>query len=407
MAGKQDVTTHAQPVEIEIVAAPDTRRRTQAIEEQHPEKAPPHSRIRTLLVWCISGAALIGLAVWALPRIFPKPPGDVITASGRIEGREVTLAPKEIQGRIKALLVDEGYTVKKGQLLAELESDQLDARYESIAATVANLDAQIEQAKIDVSYTAKNSSATIAAAEAAVSSATAHLARANAVFSDSNVEHDRAAALYDQGVISKSAFDQATMSYETSKADVTASEKDLAQSEANFAVARATSDTISLKQQQLRALQQSKRAATAQLAEAQANLAERKIYAPTDGTILSRPVEVGDVVSPGSPIFVMVDMSRLYLKVYIPEPDIPKLKLGDEAEITVDAFPHRTFAARVSKIFDQAEFTPKSVETKEERVKLVFGVELTFVKPEGILKPGMPADTAIRWKGAPAQPASK
>jgi HlyD family secretion protein len=106
------------------------------------------------------------------------------------------------------------------------------------------------------------------------------------------------------------------------------------------------------------------------------------------------------VVSPGSPIFVMVDMSRLYLKVYIPEPDIPKLKLGDEAEIQVDAFPGRTFRARISKIYDQAEFTPKNVETKEERVKLVFGVELAFVSGEGVLKPGMPADCVIRWKAA-------
>jgi HlyD family secretion protein len=408
MAGKQeDVATDAQPVQVEIVPASGTKRRTQAVEGKPLEKALPQSRTRSVLMWCIAGAALIGLAVWVLPRLFPKPSEDVIVASGRIEGREVTLAPKEIQGRIKALLVDEGYTVKKGQLLAELESDQLEARYESIAATAANLDAQIEQARIDVAYTTKNSAATIAAAEAAVSSAIAHLARANAVLVDSSVEHDRAAGLYEQQVISRSALDQATMSYETSKADVSASEKDLAQAEANLAVAHATSDTILLKQQQVRALQQSRRAATAQLAEAQANLAERNIYAPTDGTILSRPVEVGDVVSPGSPIFVMVDMSRLYLKVYVPEPDIPKLKLGDAAEIAVDAFPHRTFPARITKIYGQAEFTPKNVETKEERVKLVFGVELTFVKPEGILKPGMPADTTIHWKGAPSQPASK
>ena len=76
----------------------------------------------------------------------------------------------------------------------------------------------------------------------------------------------------------------------------------------------------------------------------------------------------------------MVDMRRLYLKVYIPEPDIPKVKLGDSADITVDAFPGRTFPARITKIYDQAEFTPKNVETKEERVKLVFGVELNFVQ---------------------------
>ncbi|MBZ5702380.1 MAG: efflux RND transporter periplasmic adaptor subunit [Acidobacteriia bacterium] len=349
---------------------------------------------------------MIGVFLRVLPGLLQKPPQNVVAASGRIEGREVTLAPKEIQGRIKTLLADEGQSVKKGQQLAELESKQLDARFASVAASVANLDQQIKQASIDVTYTTKHTAAAVAAAEAAVSSAKAHLARGKAVLENASVERDRALGLYREQVIPKSVLDQATMIYETSVADVNAAEKDLSQAEANLAVAQASQDTVALKRQQLRALQESRRAAEAQLEEARANLAERNIYAPADGTILSRPVEVGDVVSPGSPIFVMVDMNRLYLKVYIPEPEIPKIKLGDEAEITVDAFPGRTFAARVTKIYQQAEFTPKNVETKEERVKLVFGVELTFVKPEGLLKPGMPADAAIHWKAAQAQPGS-
>ena len=336
-----------------------------------------------------------------------KPPQNVVVASGRIEGREVTLAPKEIQGRIKTLLADEGYTVKKGQLLAELESDQLDAQYASAMANVANLDEQIKQASIDVVYTTKNTAAATAAADAAVSSAKAHLEHSKAVLINSRAEYERSAGLVKEEVISKSAFDSATMNFQTSQADVVASEKDLAQAEANLAVAQASKDTVSLKQQQLRVLQESRRAAVAQMAVAQANLAERKIVSPTDGTILSRPVEIGDVVTPGSPIFVMVDMSRLYLKVYVPEPEIPKLKLGDEADIAVDAFPGRTFPARITQIYEQAEFTPKDVETKEERVKLVFGVELTFVKPEGLLKPGMPADCTIHWKGTAFQLGSK
>ena len=372
-----------------------------------PRSTPPKTWIRTALILGALGLAVIGVSLRVLPGLLRKPPQNVVAASGRIEGREVTLAPKEIQGRIQTLLVDEGQSVKKGQLLAELESKQLEARFSSLAANVANLDQQIKQASIDVTYTTKHTTAAAAAAEAAVSSAKAHLARGKAVLENAGVERDRALGLYGEQVIPKSVLDQATMTYETSVADVNAAEKDLSQAEANLAVAEASKDTVGLKLQQLRALQESRRAAEAQLAEARANLGERRIYAPTDGTILSRPVEVGDVVSSGSPIFVMVDMNRLYLKVYIPEPEIPKIKLGDEAEITVDAFPGRTFAARVSKIYQQAEFTPKNVETKEERVKLVFGVELTFVKPEGILKPGMPADAAIHWKAAPPQPGTK
>ena len=371
------------------------------------DKGPePASRAGVVFLFGILGLAVIGIAIWGVPRWFRKPVQDVVVASGRIEGREVTLAAKEIQGRVKTLLVDEGYTVKKGQLLAELESNQLDARFENLAANVSNLDAQIKQAEVDVGYTKKSTAAAIAAAEAAVSSAEAHLTHAKAVLVNASAEYERAKGLFRDQVNSQSSLDQATMTYEASQADVNASDKDVAQAKANLAVAYSTRDTVELKSQQLRALQQSRRGAVAQLEEARANLAERMIYAPTDGTILSRPVEVGDVVSAGSPIFVMVDMSRLYLKVYIPEPDIPKLKLGDPADITVDAFPGRTFPARITKIFQDAEFTPKNVETKEERVKLVFGVELMFVKSEGLLKPGMPADGVIHWKSA-NQPSAK
>ncbi len=393
-----------ETIKIELDSGLAKRKPEQAEPGRSLQPAP---RSRTAIMVAVLGVVLVGLAVWTLSRLLQKPAADVVVASGRIEGREVTLAPKEIQGRVKTLLVDEGYSVKQGQLLAELQSDQLDARFENLAAVVSNLDAQIKHASIDIGYTTKSTAATIAAAEAAVSSGEAHLARSTAVLANALAEYQRAQGLYRDQVTSKSELDQATMNYEASLADVNASEKDVAQAKANLAVAYSARDTVQLKGQQLQALQESRRAALAQLAEARANLAERMIYAPTDGTILSRPVEVGNVVSPGSPIFVMVDMSRLYLKVYIPEPDIPKLKLGDPADIKVDAFPGRTFPARITKIFQDAEFTPKNVETKEERVKLVFGVELMFVKAEAVLKPGMPADCVIHWKKTANQPEAK
>jgi multidrug resistance efflux pump len=394
-------------VPYEVSSPPQEKPGGESSVSLHEQEHEPKRRVSAALFAAVLAIILIALSLKILPRLFHKAPQDVIVASGRIEGREVTLAPKEIQGRIKSLWVDEGYKVKKGQLLAELESDQLEAQLATAQANVANLDAQIQQATVDVSYTTKNTSAALAAAEAAVASAQAHLAHSQAVLADTSAEYQRAQDLYDGGVVSRSALDLATMNFHTSQADVEASEKDLKQAEANLKVAQAAKDTVALKTQVLRALRASRHAAAAQLAVAQANLAERNIYAPTDGTILARPVEVGDVVVPGSPIFVMVDMSRLYVKVYIPEPDIPKIKLGDLAEVNVDAFPGRKFDARVTKVYEQAEFTPKNVETKEERVKLVFGVELTFVNPEGLLKPGMPADAAIHWKAAPSPRPSK
>jgi HlyD family secretion protein len=325
-----------------------------------------------------------------------------IVASGRIEGREVTIAPKDIQGRIKRLFADEGQWVKQGQLLAELDAAQLDARDRTLGANLAALDAQVAQATLDVEYTAKNAAATIAGAEALLSGANARLARATAVRANAQADDERAAALYADAVISRREREQFEMALRTSEADLDAADKDVSHAQASLTLARASLDTIALKREQVRAFRQNREALVAQRAELAASLAERRIVAPSDGTILSRPVEVGDVVSPGSTVFVTVDLNRLYVKVYIPEPDVPKVRLGDEADITVDAFPGRRFPARVSRISQQAEFTPKSVETSDERLKLVFGVELTFVNPDSLLKPGMPADCVIHW--APSRP---
>lgn len=348
------------------------------------------------------GAVTLVVAAVAIARVWPtlfSPPLEpVVKASGRIEGREVTLAAKTIQGRVKLLLADEGQTVAKGDLLAELDAAQVEAQVAGARAGLANVDAQMRQAALDVDYTAKNSAASIAVADAALSSAHAHVARANAILAHATAARERANTLLNAGAISQQELDAAEMTLGTSRADLAAAEKEVARAEANLALANASSDTVGLKRQQLQAAQENRRSAAARLDEAQANLAELRIMAPENGTIVSRPVEVGDIVSPGTPIFQVVDMGRLYVKVYIPEPDIAKLRLGDPAEVFVDAYPGRSFTARISKISDHAEFTPKNVETAEERLKLVFGVELALVNSDGLLKPGMPADAVIHWQ---------
>jgi membrane fusion protein YbhG len=363
-----------------------------------PPIQAPNRRRRLAAVMAatlITVAIIIG-RTWST--VFLTPPAQIVKASGRIEGREVTLAAKMIQGRITQLFADEGQTVAKGQVLAELDAAQIEAQVAAASAAVATLDAQLRQASLDVAYTAKNSDASIAAAGAALSSARSHVVRANAVVAHSAANFERATALFNERVLSKQELDGFELTLLTSRADLAATEKDVARAEADLALAHASADTIGLKRQQLRVLEESRRTAAARLDEARANLAERFITAPDNGTIVARPVEVGDVVNPGSPIFQIVDMTKLYLKVYIPEPDIPKLRLGGPAQISVDAFPGRTFEARVSKIYKEAEFTPKNVETADERLKLVFGVEVRFVNPDSVLKPGMPAECVIHWK---------
>jgi HlyD family secretion protein len=144
------------------------------------------------------------------------------------------------------------------------------------------------------------------------------------------------------------------------------------------------------------------REARASLAEQQRYLDEMTVRAPSDGTVLVRTIEHGEWVQPGTPLYTLVDLHRLYLKIYVPEPDIGKIVHDQPARVHVDAFPDRFFPARVSKIASEAEFTPKNVETREERVKLVFAVELALDdNPGGTLKPGMPADAVVRLEDGP------
>ncbi|ACI20812.1 MULTISPECIES: HlyD family secretion protein [Thermodesulfovibrio] len=277
-----------------------------------------------------------------------KFPEGLIILSGRIEGRETNISPK-IQGRITKLYKDEGDTARQEELLCEIDSEQLTARYRNAVETAQAYYSSIAQAR-------------------------ANLIKAQASYEKAKKDYDRYSSLLKEELVSKSDFDRVKMQYESAQAEVEAAVKAITQAESSY------------------------RAAEQRIKEAQADLNETKIYSPAGGVILSRPVEVGEVVNPGTVLYVMVDLNKLYVKVYIPEPEIGKLKIGLPARVYIDAYPDKYFNGKITKIYEQAEFTPKNVETKEERVKLVFGVEVSVENPEGLLKPGMPADVVIKWK---------
>jgi HlyD family secretion protein len=131
---------------------------------------------------------------------------------------------------------------------------------------------------------------------------------------------------------------------------------------------------------------------------AQANLDDTRVVAPFAGTVLKKLVEPGEVVTAGTPLITLVDLSRLHAKVYVAEADLGKVKVGDAARVYTDAFPTQYFEATVAQVSQQAEFTPRDIHMRDERVKLVFAVKLALLNPQGILKPGMPVDARIRWE---------
>lgn len=277
-----------------------------------------------------------------------KTPDGIILLSGRIEGREVNIAPK-IQGRISNLYKEEGDKVKSGELLCQILSDQLEARY-------------------------KNARETAQSAFYALSISEANLKKAYASYEKAKKDFERYKSLIEKDVVTKNEFELIKMQYDLARAELDASQKNIYQTQAYY------------------------KATLARLKEIEADLKEAMIYSPTDGIILSRIVERGEIVNPGSSIYVIVDLNKLYAKVYVPEYRIGEIKLGDPARIYVDSYPDKYFKGKITKVYDQAEFTPKNVETKEERVKLVFGVEVSVENPEGLLKPGMPVDVVIKYK---------
>jgi HlyD family secretion protein len=131
------------------------------------------------------------------------------------------------------------------------------------------------------------------------------------------------------------------------------------------------------------------------LALARSRLKEASVYAPITGVVLRKNLEVGEMASPGVSILTLMNPREIWVRAYVPEEEVGRIKVGDAARVGIDGHPGRAFAGRISEIASEAEFTPRNVQTKKERVNLVFRIKIMVDNPEGILKPGMPADADI------------
>jgi HlyD family secretion protein len=132
------------------------------------------------------------------------------------------------------------------------------------------------------------------------------------------------------------------------------------------------------------------------LDQAQIRLQYAGLTSTLDGFVLAKSAEVGEVVQPGLPVFSAADLRSVWLTAYVSETDLGRVKLGQAADVSIDAFPGKTWTGRVTFISEQAEFTPKQIQTVEERVKLVYRVKITLANPDMELKPGMPADALLK-----------
>ncbi|MBI3997692.1 MAG: efflux RND transporter periplasmic adaptor subunit [Armatimonadetes bacterium] len=281
--------------------------------------------------------------------------------------------------------------------------------------------------------------AAVATAEAARAAATANRAAVRASLQRAEQDLARAVALYREGAVAAQAIDAARAAVDVLKAQeaaaaaqeaaaarqveqaratlalVLASQRQVAirqqdvsvakaqedQARAAAAGARSTRDLVAQRQQDLAAARAALAQAEATLGYTHALAANAILTSPIDGVVLSRNIEPGEVVAAGVPLLAVADLRSVWLRIFVPEDRVARLKIGQSAEVFVDAFPNRPFAGQVSEIASQAEFTPRNVQTKQERVKLVFAVRITLDNPQGLLKPGMPADARIRTEPAP------
>ncbi len=242
----------------------------------------------------------------------------LIKVSGNIEATDIRLS-FQVFGKLKQIFTDEGMFVKKNQLVAVLDKDELTKNKEHAQAILED---------------------------------------ANSNYNWLKEEYERAENLYKGGATSSQQRDSAKAKYDASYA-------------------------------QLKAAKSSLELAAIQLAYADLN-------SPVNGFVLVKSAEPGEILQPGSVVFTVADLNDIWLTSYINETDLGKVKLNQPADVITDTYPDKIYKGRISFISEQAEFTPKQIQTTEERVKLVYRIKITVQNPNLELKPGMPADAYIK-----------
>ncbi len=343
----------------------------------------------------LGGAILFGLTRWVWNSPLPE---GLIQANGRIEGDHVTVSSK-FPGRIVRMFVREGDEVHSGDLLLQLDDTQVQAKTEQARHAWEAIEARVQAAHADLAVLNLDVPLGVERAEAQVAKAQAGLDKAVVVEREARSDAERFNELAAKDQASIQQRDQARLRWEVAMREIATQRAALVQADKERAQAELGWQRIRAQEAAVEALERERDRAEAALQEMQSVLDDLTIKAPGSGTLTTRMADVGEVVAAGAPLFELVDLDRLYLKVYVPEVQIGKVRLDLPAKIHIDAFPDQPVDARVRYIASKAEFTPKEVQTPDERVKLIYAVKLYLERnPDHRLTPGLPADAVIRWR---------
>ncbi len=308
------------------------------------------------------------LIIYYLAHRSPGEKGE-ISVSGNIEVTSVEVSFK-IPGRVAERPVDEGMMVRTGQPIARLESEDL-----AHEVALRRADAQAMRAALD-ELLAGSRKEEIAEAEAVHAAALAEAKKAADDFR-------RQETLFQREVISRQKYDSAKASYDTTRAQAR-------QAAEALALVRKGPRRERIDQARARLGE-----AEAALALAVTRLGYANLLSPVSGLVMAKNIEPGEQVAAGTPVVTVGELGTVWVRAYISETDLGRVKVGQKARVTTDTWPGRKYDGTVTFISSEAEFTPKNVQTQKERVKLVYRVKITIPNPNMELKPGMPADAQI------------
>ena len=317
-------------------------------------------------------------------RNYMNRPVDPTTYSGTIEGTNFPVQP-ELGGRIVDLPVHEGQIIKAGDIVTKLDDSQakisLDSAKSQQTQAQAKLNDLLGGARVEeirrLEYVVTQAKANLAALEPSLK------------FEEDNLATNQ--KLYEGGAISKQVVDAQQNKIDTLKAQYQS-----VQASVNVAQAGVDQAHAGNTQPSIQAQKAAVDIAAQSVKAAELSLSKLIIKSPAGGQVLYQHVELGQVVNPGTTLVTILDPNNLWIKIYIPETKLNLVKVGGVVSVVVDSYPNKTFKGQIQFISNQAEFTPKNVQTKEERTTTVYAVKISITEGKDQLKAGMPADVTLQ-----------
>ena len=388
-------------------------------------------RLIPLLILLIAGGAL--LYYFFLHR--SEGEGTDIPVSGNIEVTTVDGSFK-IPGKIERLGVEEGDKVKEGQLIASLEHRDLIAQKAKAEATLEAAQSRVPTLQKNIELQDQSTLEEVSQAEAAahaaharlqqllagsrpqeIQAAKAGLDQAQADLVKRKADMERAEKLFKSNFISAQEWDSAINAYDVAAANLKKVQENYAlvvegprreeidaaralweQAQAALKLAKAHRLQVEVSRKELLTAQAQIKEASMAMAVIETQIGYTRLVAPLSGVVLVKNAEAGEFVVPGGAVVTLGDVEKPWLKAFINENDLGRVKLGQKVSVTTDSYLGKVYPGKITFLSSEAEFTPKNVQTAKERVKLVYRIKVSLENPHGELKPGMPADGKIHLK---------